>query len=459
MKRISSVLILAGLFIATTVYAGWWRTFGGTKIDWGSCVQQTSDGGYIVTGFTYSYSTIPDKAEIWLIKLDSLGHTDWTKTYGEGGGSNVWQTSDGGYVIGGSKLIRTNENGDTIWTRQFEGNCANPTSDGGCIITGRIGLNLKLMKLDDKGDSIWAKLYKKGNAGNGGAFVVQTSDGGYIVTGGAVDTLDSQTYRSFLWLLKTDEVGDTQWTKSYGGEDWGIVDYGYCVRETSDGGYAIAGAVHVRGNQRYDLMKTDSQGDSLWFGVPGGGGEAYCVEQTTDGGYIVAGGTEWNTLVSSPSTASGDLWLVKTDANGDSVWARKYGGDGLDAGRYVQQTIDGGYIAVGYTLSYGAGDYDLYLLRTDSLGLLGVFEKPTPVLQCNWELVATVGSQITLQYANIPNGFNASVFDAAGRKIDVLHLNQPQGAITWGEGFPPGVYFIQVEETNYTSTAKLVLVR
>lgn len=449
MKRLLFVLTLVTFALSQHGQAGWWQTFGGPNIDWGSCVQQTSDGGFIVTGYTYSFGNVGN-GNIWLIKLDSLGHTEWTKTYGEGEGSNVWQTSDGGFVIGGSKLIRTNENGDTLWTRPYAGNCIQPTEDGGYIITSG---GLRLMKVGKDGDSLWARIYKRGNLGEDeGRHVEQTTDGGYIVTGLIGDTSEMM-YKSAIWLLKTDANGDTLWTRIYGGQDWDHYDRGNSVRQCSDGGYVIAGTFVAEG-KLYSLLKTDANGDSVWKGIRGG--EFYCVEETKDGGFIVAGATEWATLFSEP--ASGDLWLVKTDANGDTVWTRKYGGNELEAGRYVQQITDSGYIVVGYTGSYGAGGYDVYLLKTDPVGLLSILEDTLSDSHTNWWIISPVGSCISLSYINHPQGFNASIYDAAGRKVDELCSNQPQGAITWGGGFPPGVYFIQANETKHTSMTKVVLI-
>jgi hypothetical protein len=454
MKKLT-LLVLIVLTAASGTYAiTWVKTFGGTDIDWGSCVQQTSDGGYIVTGFTYSFGT-PGVGDIWLIKLDSLGGTEWTKTYGEGGGSSVWQTSDGGYVIGGSKLIRTDESGDTIWTRAWAG-IAQPTSDGGYIILAQKLDAVCLLKLNENADSVWARLYPKiGSYGDLPSWVEQTSDGGYIITGLAddVDTVN-MVEKTALFLLKADSGGNTQWLKTYGGKNWNDLDRGRCVRQTSDGGYIVTGTFVAEG-KLYSLLRTDANGDSLWKSIRGG--EFYCVEETKDGGFIIAGATEWATL--SLSLGNGDLWLFKTKANGDSVWARKYGGDELDAGRYVKQTTDGGYVVVGYTGSYGAGGYDLYLLKTDSVGLLTVKEELGNDHLRNWQVVTPVGREVLVRFADFSNGFEASIFDASGRQVVKLQNHSPSGILSWGSDYPSGVYFIQVREQNLTSTSKIVLVK
>lgn len=450
MKRFILILT-AALLAATTAYAGWWRTFGGTDRDEGTCVQQTSDGGYIVTGVTWSFGT-PNEANIWLIKLDSLGHKEWDRAYEAGWGRSVRQTSDGGYIIAGSKLIKTDEYGDTNWTRPHPCRCVQETDDKHYIITGG---GLELMKVSVDGDSLWARNYEKGNAGSGCSYIEQTSDGGFILTGTAIDTLNEDVYKASLWLLKTDENGDTIWTKTYGGDEWDDDDDGNCVRETADNGYIITG---YRGGSIW-LLKTDNLGDTLWTRTYGGG-SGYCVEETPDGNYILTGEGPAVNVQMSLLPAGGDLSLLKVDNAGDTIWGRSYGGEETDVGRYVQQTTDEGYTVVGYTRSFGAGGEDVYLLKADSLGLLAISEPPIPEIDKNWEFISSLGPKVTLRYEDSPLGFRANIYDALGRMVDELFSPASSGIITWGAGYPSGVYFIRViEKNNKQNTARIVLIR
>ncbi len=455
MKRLFIVLTAAALLIATTTHAGWWQTFGGTEKDEGRCVQQTSDGGYIVTGYTVSFGT-PGVADIWLIKLNSLGHTEWTKTYETGGGYSVRETSDGGYIIAGSRLIKTDVNGDTIWTRNFEAEarCVQIANDGNYVVTGKKSDDLWLLKINEQGDSLWSHTYWKGNAWNVGHYVEQTTDGGYIITGEIkYDDPELEEYKFGLWLLKTDSLGDTLWEKTYGGDNWGALDYGNCVRQTNDGGYIIAGTVNNR-----PLIKTDENGDSIWA-KSYGGGIGHCVEQTPDGGFIIAGSISTYSTLSFLSTWD-NLWLVKTDANGDTTWTRDYGDGSGDRGYYVQQTTDDGYIVVGETYSFGAGSSDLYLLKTDSLGLLAISEPSIKEKQVDWEVVQSMGNNIQIRYSNRPQGFRANIYNSLGQKVDELHSSGSSGNVAWGLGYPFGVYFIRVaDENNQNNTARVVLIR
>jgi len=163
-----------------------------------------------------------------------------------------------------------------------------------------------------------------------------------------------------VYLIKTDAngvIGKTGWSRTFGGSG---MEFGRSVQQTADGGYIVAGYTNSFGAGWSDvyLIKTDADGNEVWSRTFGGTDEdqAWSVQQTSDGGYIVAGST------------SGDVYLIKTDANGDEVWSRTFGGSSWDYGYSVQQTTDGGYIVAGNTGSFGAGDPDVYLIKTDADG-------------------------------------------------------------------------------------------
>jgi hypothetical protein len=203
----------------------------------------------------------------------------------------------------------------------------------------------------------WQRTYGGGDD-DVGYSVQQTSDGGFIVAGNAhsfVMGLDQ------VYLVKTNVQGDTLWTRTYGGSSY---EEGYSVRQTSDGGYIITGGTRSFGTgtpDRYNLylIKANAQGETAWTRVYGGLGEdqGYSVQQTSDGGYIIAG-----VMTESIASADSNLWLIKTDASGDTVWTRTIGGTDDDVGYAVQQTSDGGYVITGATMSFGAGRNDVWLV-------------------------------------------------------------------------------------------------
>ena len=193
---------------------------------------------------------------------------------------------------------------------------------------------------------------------------------------------------------------NTLWAKSFGGLN---DDYGMSVQQTVDGGYIITGETDSYGLGLGDvyLIKTDSQGETLWTKTFGDTDTDFGLsgQQTTDGGYIVCGYT------GGLGMATSDLYLVKTDTNGDSLWTRTYGDPNYDEyGTSVRQTTDGGYIITGYTKSLGSGMKDVYLIKTDANGnVLFITDIPTP--SSNRKLLKTVdflGREIITPIKNKP---------------------------------------------------------
>jgi hypothetical protein len=208
---------------------------------------------------------------------------------------------------------------------------------------------------------LWSKTYGSTGFDNGYA-VRQTSDGGYIVAGFA------ESYgagSNDIYLIKTDANGDSIWTRTFGGVN---IDECYSIEETNDGGFIIAGHTLSFGTGSSDafLIKTNSNGYPLWIKALGGTGfeSAYSIQETYDGGYIVTGST------SSFGAGSADVYLIKTDSVGDTLWTKTFGGIDDEVGNYVRQTDDGGYIIAGNTISFGAGNADVYIIKTDAFGNL-----------------------------------------------------------------------------------------
>ena len=388
-KSIFLTVLLAAFFVSAAIADPgdtlWTRTYGGSADDQGYFVQQTSDGGYVITGETSSFGA--GTWDVWLLKTDANGDTLWTRTYGGSSfdlARSVDQTSDGGYIIAGQTmsfgagafdfyLVKTDPNGDTLWTRTYGGpsseygRSVQQTSDGGYILAGiclpggsRYG-DAYLLKTDANGDTLWTRAYG-GSGDDKATSIQQTTDGGYIVAG---ETKSFGAGNYDAWLLKTDANGDTVWTRTYGGS---AEDYGWSVQQTTDSGYVMAGysASFGAGSLDFYLVKTDANGDSLWTRTYGGSGVdmGFSVQQTSDGGYVFAGST------TSFGAGSFDFYLVKTDGNGDTLWTGVYGGSGTDYGWSVQQTTDGGYIIAGETTSFGAGNYDVYLVKVAGESLL-----------------------------------------------------------------------------------------
>lgn len=422
---------------------------------------------FILCIFSISFAQTPD--------------TLWTKRYGGKCGYAVRQTFDNGYFVAGQKisserdhiwLLRTDEDGDTLWTRIYGDTTTSSTAydmqitpDGGCIIVGEKAEtwpnDLFLLRVDRFGDTLWTKTY--GNYGHAvGYSIEKTSDGCFIIAG----SVDSEDY---LWLLKTDENGDTVWTQRYA-EGGGV---GYSVRQTADGGYIVAG----RAGSRLYIVKTNSAGNPVWtrtFLDSLNSAELISIVETFDNGYIVAatrhfyvpweavlmkvdvyGDSIWCQTYSSPyfegcglhcieKTADSnyiatgyhtsadvmEFWILKIDDNGDTLWTIILNGTSfsLTSGFAVQQTQDGGYIAVG-------ADDDVWIIKTESD--VGIYEDKS-IVRKNVSGVTIFSGPLRL-----PQGKNCRFFDITGRVVapDMIQ---------------PGIYFVEVDGVI---TRKVVKVR
>ena len=399
---LGAVVIIEGLIITTSAEAviTFERNYGGYS---GASVQETQDGGYIIAGSTSSFSD--GSQEVYLIRTDAAGDTVWTQTYGGAEwdkGNSVQETQDGGFIIAGTTrsfgegsseayLIKTDAAGDTVWTNTYGGTnvdywgySVQETQGGDYIITGFIEFIIRgdnrspygdtnydvfLIKTDNTGDIIWTNTYGS-EEWDFGASVQETQDGGYIIAG-STESVYGECSR--LYLIRIDAIGDTLWTQTYS------YGYGRSVQETMDGGFIIAGScdsdiISYSGGDAISyfsdvyLIKTDAAGDIVWTKTYGGTDDdsGYFVQETQDGGFVIVGSTN------SFGAGESDVYLIRTDAAGDTVWTQTYGGTDIDCGNSVQETQDGGFIIAGSTNFFGAGSYNVYLIKTDAQGNTGV---------------------------------------------------------------------------------------
>jgi len=365
----------------------WEKTFGGPDADSGYSVDQTTDGGYIITGSTSSFGA--GGSDLYLVKVDSSGDFEWQATFGgphTDSGRSVQQTSDGGYVVAGHRsgsdfgffcdvyLVKTDALGNLEWEETFGpllsldiGYSVQQTHDGGYVVGGWVQPlessdegGFYLVKTDSSGNLEWERILGLTHLDRA-ASVEQTTDGGYVLAGETHSSLPALGAPD-TYLVKTDASGDIEWTQRFGNE---LQDHGYAVQQTSDGGYIVAGNLLLESGSTLNshsqvyLVKTDASGELEWEATFGGHDHewGYSVQQTADDGYIAAGYTE------SFGAGQGDVYVVKAGPYGALEWQVAFGGSDWEDGRSVQQTTDGGYIVVGVTYSFGAGSGDVYVIK------------------------------------------------------------------------------------------------
>ena len=281
---------------------------------------------------------------------------------------------------------------------------------------------------------------------NRGVTVVQTADGGYILTG---LTNGNRTNAEDAFLIKTDEKGNEIWSKTYGGSG---TDNGWAVRQTNDGGYVFVGFTDSFGEGGMDvyLTKVDAEGNEEWSNTFGGKGEEFGwdLRNTSDGGFIIASQTN------SFGNGEIDAYLIKVDKDGKQQWSKTYGGPKIDRVFSVQQTKDGGFIAAGITYSYESindEDRDGYLLKTDPKGNLEWYK----ILGGNDYDVAHAVS-LTDDGGSIVIGYGESYAKAERTDVYLIKANS-KGKVAWTQTFGSvagerGIKGVQTKDGGYVAT-------
>ncbi len=288
----------------------WRKTFGGAKPDFPYHMLATSDGNYFLVGYSQSYGG--GDYDILLLKVSPNGDLLWQKTYGGNGNDlarDIIATSDGNYMIVGwskaagqpdnnANLIKIDPAGTEIWNKKFGssaddfGNCIKTTSDGGYIMVGQTyglgasGGDAWLVKLNSSGDTTWTKRF--GGAQNDeGYYLTVAPDGGFVFlvrdSSNAGQDIDVR-------MIKTDASGTVLWNKVYGGNQ---KDTPKMVQNTADGGFIVAAISRSFGwiNPDMWILKCTSTGDTTWTRHYGGAANEHCyvVREMSDGSYIAVG--------------------------------------------------------------------------------------------------------------------------------------------------------------------------
>lgn len=523
----------------------WTKIYGGPENDEGYCIEKTPDSCLIVTGMTESYGS--GSKDLWLLKVNLEGDTLWSKTYGDeynDWGKCVQNTTDNGFILTGTKsvsdycqqlwIIKTDSQGNALWSKTHgahggydaHGNWGQQTTDGGYILTGSSKWDLWLLKTDSVGDTLWSKTYAEPirNDEDIGYFIKQESDNCFKVCG-------KNGWDGNVWFLSVDSLGDTTWARTYYSGGSCMYDAAYNFGSTSDGGYILIGEMVMA----VMLLKVDSLGTKQWirqWTIPGYG---YHVTENQDGGFTVSGSAKlWESWKDNR-----EVLLIKTDSNGyfreELTPTRSIvpeAGDSIDSPltprafftylansryhwlmppfRYFCEIRNLGQEKVVYKDTIYISEYDpeydpeeddyesweskeiefskWYADTTGEYSITfsfdtlfpgtwpkksrpltvnffvsstepGIAEQPIIGGTSSWVVLVAVGSRIVLSYNNSPGGFSAAVFDATGRKVDELHSTQPEDIISWGDGFSHGVYFIVVESNTSKQARKVILIK
>lgn len=385
----------------------WEKAFGGNSADGARSIHQTNDGGYIVTGYAFSnngdVTGNHGQSDFWAVRLDASGNLLWQKALGGGkseSAASVRQTSDGGYVLAGNTksnnanvsgnhggedfwVVKLDAAGNLIWQKTLGGSNADiassvdQTTDGGYIVAGYTssnngdvsgnhgGSDYWVVKLDASGNLQWQKALG-GTSSDQAQAIQQTSDGGYIVAGNTKSNngdVSGFHGASDSWVVKLDGAGNISWQKTLGGS---APEAAYSVKQTSDGGYVVAGSSQSsdddvsdnKGGNDYWVVKLDGAGNLMWEKNFGGSSDdvAQSVATTTDNGFIVAGASKSNDGDVSLNKGNEDFWAIRLDANGNLEWEKSLGGNKKDHAYSTQQTADEGFIIAGFTDSHNNGD-------------------------------------------------------------------------------------------------------
>ncbi len=361
----------------------WAKAYGGTSRDWAFSVTQIANGSYLIAGETWGFGA--GLGDVLLINLDSFGNINWARTIG---GSNydpaycAIQTSDGGYAIAGrtqsygaglydAYVFKLNPALSLSWASVFGGTGQDrfhsvvQTDDGGYVAVGSTNsftgtyTDFLMVRLDASGGLVWARAFGQANSDDTAYAVIEAPDG-YVVAGGSRQGI----YGWDFLVLKLDENGNLLWAKAYrGGND----EIAHSLIRTPDGCYLVGGWTQSfgAGNWDYLVIKIDESGNLIWAKTYGGAGHddyIFSLTETSDGGFAIAGASF------SFGAGERDFLVIKTDPLGNLIWARTFGGASYDEAWSIVQSPDGCFTVVGWSWNFGAGNYDVIAMRLDPSG-------------------------------------------------------------------------------------------
>jgi hypothetical protein len=325
----------------------WNRTFTGSGLIEVDSIVQTADDGFLLAGSTaLSPNSIPN---IEVVKVDATGNLQWNKTYAaKGNPYSNWliATNDGAYAIFGQYagnywLEKIDGKGNILWNQTYSGSgfssavALTQTNDGGYAMIGQTNLvgnkgAIWLVKTDALGNEQWNKTLGDGEVNS----IIQTSDGGYALAGGIGNLPD-------YLLIKANSTGDLKWSKTYGSQD---EDFAFSVVQTSDGGYALGGWMWLRSNgggPNLAIVKTDALGNSQWTKYYGAG-QARFMTKNNIGDFALVG----TKLVIASASSGNEQWEVVFETNHEAyALVQSHDGSYIVAGSDTSKPIPEAWMA------------------------------------------------------------------------------------------------------------------
>jgi hypothetical protein len=313
----------------------WHNLYGGSGNDQFTCLDFTSDGGYILGGYTASsngdVSQHQGNGDYWIVKVDAAGNLLWEKSYGGSSqdfARSIQQTSDGGYIVAG--VTESNDGDVSGYHDQTDA---------------------WILKLDASGNMIWQRCLG-GELTEDPCGVVQTSDGGYVVialSSSHTGDPSNPTMTGDYWMVKLDASGNISWDQSI--DNNGNSDYPMAMKQTTDGGFIVAGTTN--GFADNWIVKLDPLGNVEWDQILGGSQDDMPrgVDQVIDGGFVVAGSTQSMDGDVQGFNGAIDFWVLKIDAAGNLLWTNALGGSSNDYAWGICHTAEGGCVAIGIASS------------------------------------------------------------------------------------------------------------
>ncbi len=410
----------------------WHRLYDAYSDQIAQAVRQTSDGGYIIAGY-YNEPGIEDPRNAYVIRTNSIGDTLWTKTYGGDGielCNDIIATEDGGYLLAGATTSFSDDGNQDVY----------------------------IVKIDSVGNKLWEKAYGEEDFEISYS-VKNVSDGGFIIVGYSQRPgLGAQAY-----LIRTDAQGDSLWTKTYG---WEKAEFGRDVVETSDGGFLLTGqTANINPVINYDkfLVRVDSEGDTLWTKIipddDNRGENIYSVLNTPDGNFVTIGR---DSREPNPLTGTTQVEMLKYDTEGNVIWRKEYGGVGSDRGYAGILTADGGFAIAG--ISTSDCSTCAYLIKTGPDGEITTSVSP-PVI--NGFDIAVYPNPASLEFwiefqSDEPGFFRIDLYDVQGRLVKAIskafRFQQRYKEQVTVADLPPGIYLLRfVDERGGVMTKKVMI--